>query len=301
MEHPFFSICIPTFKQPELLRTLLKSIDYQTFRNFEVIISDDSNDNSVEIVSNEDWTFKLRYFKNSESLGSPENWNNAVEKATGEWIKIMHHDDYFANEESLKVMYNSISNNNKFDFFFCSTIIYYTKTKETSIYIPNEKYINSLNELPINLFQANVIGAPSATIFRRGLSIKFDKSLIWLVDIEFYIQVILKHKIFRIQDKLIVTCAELETQLTSSLKDNRKIEIFEFFYCYEKLESIINKQNKKIFRLVLMNLIDKYEIKSVKEITDIYSYSKINGLVRYYAETKSKYIKKLISKLNYLF
>ena len=109
------------------------------------------------------------------------------------------------------------------------------------------------------------------------------------------------NKIFRIQEKLIVTSAELETQLTTSLQDNGNIEIFEYFYCYEKLLPIINEQNKKIFRIVLMNLIDKYEIKSVKEITDVYRNSKINSLVRYYAETKSKFIKKLILKFNNIF
>jgi glycosyltransferase involved in cell wall biosynthesis len=301
MEQPFFSICIPTYKQPELLRILLRSIDNQTFRNFEVIISDDSNDNSVQLVASEVWTFNLDYYKNTESLGSPENWNKSIERATGKWIKIMHHDDFFANEDSLKIMYDSISENNKYDFFFCSTIIYNAKTKEKHFYVPNEKYINSLNALPTNLFQANVIGGPSATIFRRELSVKFDKSLIWLVDIEFYTQVILKNKIFRIQEKLIVTSAELETQLTTSLQDNGNIEIFEYFYCYEKLLPIINEQNKKIFRIVLMNLIDKYEIKSVKEITDVYRNSKINSLVRYYAETKSKFIKKLILKFNNIF
>ena len=62
-----------------------------------------------------------------------------------------------------------------------------------------------------------------------------------------------------------------------------------------------SRQNKKIFRIVLMNLIDKYEIKSVKEITDVYRNSKINSLVRYYAETKSKFIKKLILKFNNIF
>ena len=28
----------------------------------------------------------------------------------------MHHDDFFANEDSLKIMYDSISENNKYDF-----------------------------------------------------------------------------------------------------------------------------------------------------------------------------------------
>jgi glycosyltransferase involved in cell wall biosynthesis len=298
METPFFSICIPTYKQPELLKNLLKSIESQTFKNFEVIISDDTNDNSVELIANANWPFKVKFYKNNLPLGSPENWNNSIEKATGEWVKIMHHDDYFANDESLEVMHNSISKNSEFDFFFCSTIIYKTKTKEIIHYEPNEKYIDSLLTHPINLFSANVIGAPSATIFRRNLNVKFDKSLIWLVDIEFYTQVILKYKIFRILDRLIVTCVDLETQLTTSLKDNRKIEIFEFFYCFKKLKSSLNKENIKLFRAVLIDILDKHEVKSINEIKMYFKNVEFDPIIYMYILAKSKFIKKVIKKLN---
>jgi len=298
MDNYFFSICIPTFKQPQLLKILLKSIEIQTFKNFEVIISDDSSDNSVEIVARENWTFDLKYYKNEKALGSPENWNNSIEKATGQWIKLMHHDDYFENEKSLKIMYDAISKNNEFDFFFCSTIIYNIKTKETILYNPNEKYISTLEKLPINLFFANVIGAPSATIFKREIPIKFDKSLIWLVDIEFYTQVILKYKIYRILDRLIVTCADVENQLTTSLIDNKKVEAFEFFYCYQKLKPFLNNQNKKLFLIVLINLIEKYKIKSINEIKNVYKNVEINPLIYIYVKIKSKFLRKIIRKLN---
>jgi len=301
METIFFSICIPTYKQPLLLKTLLQSIDLQTFKNFEVIISDDSNNNSIELVTLEKWSFKLKYYKNEKPLGSPENWNNAIEKANGKWIKLMHHDDYFANNDSLMIFYETISKNQEVDFFFCSTITYKTKTKEIIEYDPNQNYINTLEKLPVNLFFANVIGAPSATIFKRNIPIKFDKSLIWLVDNEYYTQIIIKYKIHRLLDKLIVTCADLETQLTTSLKDNKKIELFEFFYCYNKLRMLLDNQNKNIFINVLFDTIDKYSIKSVKEIKSLEITITKNTLLYFYINTSSKIIKKIIRKLNNTF
>jgi glycosyltransferase involved in cell wall biosynthesis len=300
MEIPFFSICIPTYKQPQLLNKLLSTINKQSFRDFEVIISDDSGDDSVLQEVKKHWTFDIKYFKNEKPLGSPENWNNAIDKAIGKWIKLMHHDDCFSNEKSLEIMYDNISKNNEIDFFFCSTVIYKSLSKETILYNPSENYINSLKELPINLFLANVIGAPSATIFKKEIPIKFNKSLVWLVDIEFYTQVIIKYKIQRILERLIVTSADLESQLTNSLQDNKNVEVYEFFYCYQQLLPILNKKNRILYRVVLMNLIDKYEIKLIKEIKDVYNYARINYLIYLYIKCKSIFLKKVIRKLNYI-
>jgi glycosyltransferase involved in cell wall biosynthesis len=298
---PFFSICIPTYRQPELLINLLNTINSQTFRDFEVIVSDDSDDDSIEKITENKWSFDIKYFKNIKPLGSPENWNNAINKANGKWIKIMHHDDYFANNNSLLIMYEAISKAIDIDFFYCSTIIHNTKTKENTFYYPNEKYINSLDKIPVNLFFANVIGAPSVSVFKKDLKLKYDKSLIWLVDIEFYSRVLLKYKMQRIPDRLIVTCEEIETQLTTSLKDNKEIELFEFFYCYNKLRPLLNKENKRIFRNVLLDVIDKYKVKSLKDISELKINFLNNNLIYYYIIINFQFSKKILRKLNNIF
>ena len=40
-EPSLISICIPAYKHPDFLKRLLDSISIQSFKNFEVIISDD--------------------------------------------------------------------------------------------------------------------------------------------------------------------------------------------------------------------------------------------------------------------
>jgi GT2 family glycosyltransferase len=53
---PFISICIPTYNSGEKLVRLLKSIEQQTFTNFEIVISDDSNNHDIHNLINT--TFK---------------------------------------------------------------------------------------------------------------------------------------------------------------------------------------------------------------------------------------------------
>src|SRR6478736_4865381 len=101
---PFISICIPSYQRVDYLKRLLDSISVQTFTDFEVIISDDSPDSSVQDLSfNYHDRFNTRYFKNQPALGTPANWNFGISNATGEWIKIMHDDDWFAASDSLQI------------------------------------------------------------------------------------------------------------------------------------------------------------------------------------------------------
>src|SRR3989344_6387452 len=96
------SICIPTYKQVDYLRKTLNSVLVQDFHDYELIITDDSSDDSVKNLLKEfDFKGKLKYYHNKIALGSPANWNYSLKQATGEYIKILHHDDFFTADNSL--------------------------------------------------------------------------------------------------------------------------------------------------------------------------------------------------------
>ena len=71
--HPFISICIPAYKHIDYVERLLTSLLDQTFTDFEVIITDDSPDESVSnLVTDYSNRLNLHYFKNTKALGTPE-------------------------------------------------------------------------------------------------------------------------------------------------------------------------------------------------------------------------------------
>ena len=74
MDTPFISICIPTYKRTHLLKTLLDSIQIQTFKNFEILINDNSPDDSVrELVNIYSSLLPIAYEKNEPAVSAVEN------------------------------------------------------------------------------------------------------------------------------------------------------------------------------------------------------------------------------------
>lgn len=92
--NPRVSICIPTYNRADMIKNAIDSALSQTFQDLEVIILDDaSTDNTTEIVSFYDDP-RLIYIKNITNLGQFGNFNRCIEVSRGEFLHILHSDDY---------------------------------------------------------------------------------------------------------------------------------------------------------------------------------------------------------------
>lgn len=96
MTSPFFSVVIPTFRRPELLKAALQSTLRQTYADFEVVISNDDaagSDSWKHVESVVDSDSRVRVVFNSANRGQAGNTNNGIRHARGQWIKLLHDDD----------------------------------------------------------------------------------------------------------------------------------------------------------------------------------------------------------------
>lgn len=99
-----------TYKQENLVVETLKSIYNQTFKNIELVISDDaSKDNTQKVI--EDWitTQKDRFDNvvinyNKKNLGISGNHTAGVKLANGEFIKYIGGDDILLPDAVKKCM-----------------------------------------------------------------------------------------------------------------------------------------------------------------------------------------------------
>jgi glycosyltransferase involved in cell wall biosynthesis len=89
------SICIPTYKRPDILADTLSHLASIRNMDIEVIISDNcSLDNTPRVVSNFERKFKsLRYHCQSENRGPAENTQTALSMASGQYAYVLSDDD----------------------------------------------------------------------------------------------------------------------------------------------------------------------------------------------------------------
>ncbi|MBW2038910.1 MAG: glycosyltransferase [Deltaproteobacteria bacterium] len=89
------SVCIPSYNASRYIGETIRSVLDSTYSNLEIIINDDvSTDKTREIVE----SFSNRrvcFFQNESNLGVPKNWNRVLEKASGEFVGLLNHDDLY--------------------------------------------------------------------------------------------------------------------------------------------------------------------------------------------------------------
>src|SRR5689334_3362096 len=137
---PKISICIPAYQRVQFLKRLLNSIREQSFHDFEVIVTDDSPGNEVSELCNEfREAFPLIYHKNVTTQGTPDNWNQAISKGKGDWVKDMHDDDWYANDKSLEEFIRTIEANPDARFLFSKYHNVNEENGETEVRKPNRR------------------------------------------------------------------------------------------------------------------------------------------------------------------
>lgn len=277
MLNPRVSICIPAYNQPVYFKNALESALSQTFEDFEIIITDDSTNDSIRSVTDNYSDKRIKYFKNKERLGSPENWNKAIKLASGKYIKILHHDDWFPDENCLSGFVQLLDENKSCDMGHSATYVCDPAGKVKRIHRTKHKQVMRIKKNPEFLLGGNVIGAPSAVIFRKEVPVIFDENLKWFVDIDFYISILKGNPNFAYTDlPLISTTDGDESQITYS-KDIKTVEFFEWHYLYNKIKP---KPSIKYYK-AYSKILKKNRINSIKDIEALDLFDTLPGFVKF--------------------
>jgi Glycosyl transferase family 2 len=91
---PFFTVLIPTMNRPKLLAAAVESVLWQTFREFELIVSDNSTaeasitQNRATMERHADDP-RLRYIRPGTWMNMPDHWEFASRHASGRHVVVL--------------------------------------------------------------------------------------------------------------------------------------------------------------------------------------------------------------------
>ena len=108
-DYGLVSIIMPTWACASLIGDTIKSVQGQSYTNWELLIQDDcSTDNTSKVVQTySDGDARIKYECNPQNSGAAVTRNNALKRARGRWIAFLDSDDLWEStklEKQLKFM-----------------------------------------------------------------------------------------------------------------------------------------------------------------------------------------------------
>ena len=223
---PIVSVVIPTFVESELsfsrFKRLIESIQWQNFSNIQVVVSDHSSDNRVEDFL-KSTSLRFKYVSNRKDLGnSSANTNLGLSIADGEFIQVMHCDDWYIDRNAISLFVQELTRLpgvhwGVFAFDHCDE-------EEDRIFNP---IIPSISRS---------LGNPSTTFFRQHCTyqVKFDNCLININDFDFHQCLLLNFGPPLIIREICIRIGMSNANVAKSLTQKRVLQ--EFKYHENKIE-----------------------------------------------------------------
>lgn len=229
------SVLIPTYEMGGIgaimLKRALHSIENQVMSSsikIEVVVSDHSLDDSIfREVSNFSGSsvFRLTYVRNHKDRGlSSANLNRAFKESKEEIIKILFQDDYLSHEESL-IKIISAFDSLDVSWLACGS----TQSSDGKVFTGNlvPRFHSQIHR------GKNTMSSPSTIALRRNAWIDFDKKLLYLMDVDFYKRMYMRHGLPKIIPNVLIVNGLGPHQVTHTRVSRTRI-ILETMYVISK-------------------------------------------------------------------
>lgn len=179
---PIISLCIPAYamggKGAAFLAQSFDILADQSFADFEVIVSDQSDDDAVAAVcAAYSDRLDIRHIWNREGKRQASaNVNNAMRHANGDIVKILFQDDFLNGSNALQVISDAMKTGG--DWLLCGSGVSRNGGPVERAMVPRLT--------PKLKFGKNTVSSPSVLAMRRTQLEFFDEELIWLMDVDLY-------------------------------------------------------------------------------------------------------------------
>ncbi|MFZ4479527.1 MAG: glycosyltransferase family 2 protein [Rhodoferax sp.] len=164
------SVIIQSHNRSEGLKRALFSLQMQTFKDFEVVISDDSDDKHqiLDVLNGPAGKGLDIHFRHTEPCGAAQSMREAFDRTRFEYIKILHDDDWLT-PRSFECQMSALNGNQDTNAVYGRAMICYPNEDkifftfaEGAVKIPSSQWVSK--------YEVNGIGpvqSPVTALYRR--------------------------------------------------------------------------------------------------------------------------------------
>ena len=188
MPAPVLSVLIPAYNYAAGVERILAR-RRQTSGRVEYIVHDDSTDDGVAMAVAAHRAPAVLYRRNAGPGHAVANWNGLLERAQGEFIVLVHHDEFPARAGLFEDLADELDRapSPQADIYLLGLRRLRRNWPMTDKLIPDTLRFWLLRHCPAYLMRRNFVGPSATFVLRRALCPRFDESLRWLVDVDFYL------------------------------------------------------------------------------------------------------------------
>lgn len=163
------SIIMPTYKCGLYIEESVKSVQAQTYKNWEIIIVDDcSGDDTIQSVSKlQEQDPRIKLFQNEKNSGAAVTRNKALREAKGRWIAFLDSDDLWEPTKLEKQIAFMVENG--YAFSYHEYIEIDEQDNELGVHVSGKDHVNKFDMF--------------ACCWPGCLSVMYDASKIGLIQI----------------------------------------------------------------------------------------------------------------------
>ena len=184
------SVCIPTFDSEAYVSSCIESVLAQKGVEFEVIVFDNASQDDTWKIVQRFSDPRLRAFRADRNCGMTANFNRLLLEAKGEYIKLLCSDDLLE-PSALELQTRFLDEHPDLAMATCATRLIDSSNEVlgTVRWFSQPVTIEALNLKTVFLIYGNIIGEPSAVLFRREAWLRagpFRDGLVTLIDVDMW-------------------------------------------------------------------------------------------------------------------
>lgn len=248
MNEPLVSIITPVYNAEMFLSDTIKSVQNQTYKNWEMLLVDDcSKDNSAQIIKEfQKYDDRIKYIKLEKNSGASVSRNTGIKNAKGRFIAFVDSDDIWK-PEKLEVQVKYMLENN-LGFTFTS----YRYMKEDGEL--TNKVAKAPSKINYNGLLKNTIIGCSTVVIDTDIVEYFEMPLVRRgQDTATWLQILRKEKYAYGIDKDLVDYR----LVGESLSSNKIIALKRTWNTYRNVEKLGLIKSAYVFCFYVFNAIKK--------------------------------------------